>query len=331
MFDEVDKIKLKKLVSINIKIKKIYDFLNGMEERFETESNKFKDNLNLLKKLIIEENKIYDDFKNHSEKIILAYNKISFSSESLFEMNVLTELDDVVNDYSENLVRTRIANHLLNLFLSSDESDMELVNLPFNVNGKAYSQIEICIQSDYVSTVLTILNKYLNNNKYINIRNLLLRIKNNYAFLHEEIETDLLEHNFKINSELNWKAKIYADIAGLDEDAVFQIEEGLGNEVFDKKIDDIITIEKEELEDNEVYFQYTLAQILIRSAMLFLGEENARFLQKNFKLNVYNENCVVEGEKLTDLADRGQARIDEVLKMYDEDNKLPIIYSTRRL
>ena len=331
MFDEVDKIKLKKLVSINIKIKKIYDFLNGMEERFETESNKFKDNLNLLKKLIIEENKIYDDFKNHSEKIILAYNKISFSSESLFEMNVLTELDDVANDYSENLVRTRIANHLLNLFLSSDESDMELVNLPFNVNGKAYSQIEICIQSDYVSTVLTILNKYLNNNKYINIRNLLLRIKNNYAFLHEEIETDLLEHNFKINSELNWKAKIYADIAGLDEDAVFQIEEGLGNEVFDKKIDDIITIEKEELEDNEVYFQYTLAQILIRSAMLFLGEENARFLQKNFKLNVYNENCVVEGEKLTDLADRGQARIDEVLKMYDEDNKLPIIYSTRRL
>ena len=64
--------------------------------------------------------------------------------------------------------------------------------------------------------------------------------------------------------------------------------------------------------------------------MLFLGEENAKNLQDTFKLNVYNENCVVEGEKLTDLAARGQARIDYVLKMYDEDKKLPIVYSTRR-
>ena len=100
--------------------------------------------------------------------------------------------------------------------------------------------------------------------------------------------------------------------------------------MFDEKIDDIITIEEEELNDDEVCFQYTLAQILIRSAMLFLGEENARYLQENFKLNVYNENCVVEGEKLTDMAARGQERIDKLLRMYDEDKKLPIIYSTRR-
>ena len=330
MLGEEDKIKLRKLIDINIKIKEIYDSLREMEVNYKTESNLFKNKLNLLNKLVIVENKIYEEFKNNPEKIIAAYNEISFSSDSLFEMNVLNELDDIANDYSENLVRARIANHLLNLFLSSDESSMELVNMPFDIDGKAYSQIEICIQTDYVSTILTILNKYLDKKEYNNIRDLLLRVKDNYAFLHEEIELDLLEHNFQINPELNWKAKVYADIAGLDEEDVLQIEEGLGNEVFDEKIMDIITIEEEELEDREVCFQYYLAQILVRSSMLFLGEENAHHLQDTFKLNATNENCIVEGEKLTDLAARGQARIDRVLKMYDEDKKLPIIYSARR-
>ena len=330
MLNEEDKIVLRKLIDINIKIKEIYDSLREMEINFKTETKMFKDKLNILKRLVMAENKIYDEFKNHPEKIIEAYNEISFSRESLFEMNVLTELDDIANDYSENLIRTRIANHFLNLFLSSEESSMELSNMPFDIDGKAYSQIEIGIQTDFVSTILTILNKYLNQNKYNNIRDLLFRIKDNYAFLHEEIEYDFLEHNMQINPCLNWKAKIYADIAGLDEIEVSQIEEGLGNEVFDEKIDDIITIEEEELEDNEVLFQYTLAPILVRSAMLFLGEENAKNLQNTFKLNVYNENCIVEGEKLTDLAARGQSRIDQVLGMYDEDKKLPIIYSTRR-
>lgn len=330
MLSEKDKINLRELININIKIKDIYDSIREMEEKFTTESNLFKSKLNILKKLIIAENKIYEGFKNYPEKIIAAYNEISFSRASLFEMNVLNELDDVANDYSENLIRTRIANHFLNLFLSSDESCMSLANIPFDIDGKAYSQIEICIQIDYVNTILTILNTYLNDKKYNNIRNLLFKIKDNYAFLHEEIELDFLEHNFQINPDLNWKAKIYSDIAGLDEWEVDQIEEGLGNEVFDEKIDDIITIEEEELEDREVFFQYTLAQILIRSAMLFLGEENAHYLQNNFKLNVYNEKCVVEGEKLTDLAARGQARINKVLAMYDEDKKLPIIYGARR-
>lgn len=330
MLSEEDKKCLRILIDINIKIKEIYDTLRELEINYATESYIFKNKIKLLNKLIDRENKIYERFRNYPEKIIEAYNEISFSRESLFEMNILTELDDVANDYSENLVRTRIANHLLNLFLISDESKMELNNMPFLIDGKAYSHIEICIQCDYVSTVLTILNKYIDNKKYSNIRDLLFRIKDNYAFLHEEIETDLLEHNMQINPCLNWKAKVYADIAGLDEEDVLQIEEGLGNEVFDEKIEDIITIEEEELTDREVLFQYTLAQILIRSSMLFLGEENARYLQDNFKLNVYNENCVVEGEKLTDMATRGQARIDNVLKMYDEDKKLPIVYSARR-
>ena len=330
MLSEEDKISLRKLIDINIKIKEICDSLREMEINFKTETKLFQNKLNILKRLIITENKIYDRFRNYPEKIIAAYNEISFSRESLFEMNVLTELDDVANDYSENLVRTRIANHLLNLFLSSEESKMELANMPFPIDGKAYSFIEICIQCDFVNTILTILNKYVDEKEYSSIRDLLFKIKDNYAFLHEEIETDLLEHNMQINPCLNWKAKIYADIAGLDEDDVLQIEEGLGNEVFDEKIDDIITIEEEELTDREVLFQYTLAQILVRSAMLFLGEENARYLQDTFKLNVYNENCVVEGEKLTDMAARGQARIDHVLKMYDEDKKLPVVYSARR-
>ncbi len=330
MLNAEDKMELRKLIDINIKIKEIYDSLREMEINYKTESKIFQNKLHILKKLVLAENKIYEMFKNEPEKIIDAYNKISFSSESLFEMNVLTELDDVANDYSENLVRTRIANHLLNLFLNSDESSMELANMPFNIDGKAYSQIEICIQTDYVNTVLTILNYYINDKKYNSIRNLLLRIKDNYAFLHEEIEFDLLEHNMQINPNLNWKTKIYADIAGLDEWEVDQIAEGLGNEVFDDKIMDIITIEEEELGDIEACFQYYLAQVLVRSSMLFLGEENARYLQDNFKLNATNEKCIVEGEKLTDLAARGQARIDKVLGMYNEDKKLPIIYSTRR-
>ena len=331
MLSEEDKINLRKLIDINIKIKEIYDSLRELEINYKKDTNLYNSKLNLLKNLLLMENKIYAMFKSEPSKIIAFYNEISFSRESLLEMNVITELDDVCNDYSENLVRARIANHLINLFLSSEESEMELTNMPFPIDSKAYSHVEMCIQCDYVSTVLTILNQYLNKKEYSSIRNLLLRIKDNYAFLHEEIETDLLEHNMQINPCLNWKAKVYADIAGLDNFEVDQIMAGLGNEVFDNKIDDIITIEKEELEDAEVFFQYTLAQILIRSAMLFLGEENAHYLQDNFKLNVYNENCVVEGEKLTDMACRGQARIDEVLKMYNEDKKLPIVYGARRI
>ena len=195
MLSEEDKIKLRKLIDINIKIKEIYDSLREMEVNYKTESNLFKNKLNLLNKLVIVENKIYEEFKNNPEKIIAAYNEISFSSDSLFEMNVLTELDDIANDYSENLVRTRIANHLLNIFLSSDESSMELTNLPFPIDGKAYSFIEICIQCDFVNTILTILNKYLDEKEYDSIRDLLFRIKDNYAFLHEEIEIDLLKNN----------------------------------------------------------------------------------------------------------------------------------------
>ena len=194
MLNEEDKINVRKLIDINIKIKEIYDSLREMEINFKTETKLFQNKLNLLKRLVMAENKIYERFRNYPEKIIEAYNEISFSDDSLFEMNVLTELDDVANDYNENLVRTRLANHLLNLFLSSDESRMELANMPFPIDGKAYSHIEICIQCDYVSTVLTILNKYIDKKEYSSIRNLLLRIKNNYAFLHEEIETDLLEH-----------------------------------------------------------------------------------------------------------------------------------------
>ena len=47
MLNEEDKIVLRKLIDINIKIKEIYDSLREMEINFKTETKMFKDKLKI--------------------------------------------------------------------------------------------------------------------------------------------------------------------------------------------------------------------------------------------------------------------------------------------
>ena len=206
-----------------------------------------------------------------------------------------------------------------------DVSDENILN---KQSSRNILLINATIIKDFLNTLLTILNFYLNDEKYYIINDLLLNLKYGISFLYEEIEADFLENDFNINNILYWQANALADYYRLDREKLKAIQRGVVINFYEEKIDSIIRISLDSESDKQEIFDYTISEILIRASLLLLGEKTVNYL-KTLELQLTPD--VPHDEKAIENLKHAQDRVNNVLGMYDKDKELLNVISLRMI
>ena len=321
---------IKTLLAVTSSINETYAKLKELEIKGEKESQEYQSLVEGLKSSLALEKSIYDRFPNNLDILGTIERTISDKKESLINFNLQEKIDAIVNNH--NLIKTRIHLNLFNKMLAIKDADFVI-----NVNDKEVLKnqtsrsiliINNTVIKDFVNTILTILNLYLNNPKYHMINDLLLNFKYSLSFLYKDVEDDFLENDFNINNELYWESNAIADYYKLDREKLNSIQRGSAYQVFHTTIDEIIEISLDEKSSRLEIFAYTISEVLVRACLLLLGDNVVAYL-KGKRLRLDPNTDQIENAK--DILKAAQKRVDNVFAMYDKDKELLNVISLRVL
>ncbi len=304
------------LLEISKEIKKLYDAILPFVKKKSILKDEFKELIKKLENAISKETKIYDSILKNPTCI----NGILYAINGLEENDVVN--NDLVSEISlykdsreEDLIKRRITNRLVammfkntDMVLKSDDA-MDISSLKINSH----------ITDDFISTITYILDSYIKDDNYKNIHADLETILFNIIFMHKNVEVSKVYFKFAPSDKLFWDApylRLWCDVSKEDYEELCR---EMGNNIFDEVFYDLISTDDSELEDHDTLVDYTLKEAISRSALLFLSEEEVKEIHDNIKLEVFNEDIVVEGEKYTDIVDRARRRKEKVFDCYKID------------
>ena len=304
------------LLEVSKEIKKLYDAILPFVKKKSILKDEFKELIKRLENAISKETKIYDSILKNPNCI----NGILYAINDLEENDVVN--NDLVSEISlykdsreEDLIKRRITNRLVSMMfkntdmvLKSDDA-MDVSNLKINSH----------ITDDFISTITYILDSYIKDDSYKNIHGDLESILFNIIFMHKNIEVNKVYFKFAPSDKLFWDAPYLRGCYDVSKEDYEELCREMGNNIFDEVFYDLISTDDEELEDHDILVDYTLKEAISRSALLFLSEEEVKEIHDNIKLEVFNEDIVVEGEKYTDIVDRARMRKEKVFDCYKID------------
>ena len=318
------------LLAITSSINETYAKLKELEINGQKESAEYNSTIESLKSSLELEKSIYDRFPNDIDTLNKIEYTISKSESFWINFNLKENLKAIINH--NNLTNLRIQLKLFNKMLTIKNAEFIIDVSDENILNKQSSRnillINATIIKDFLNTLLTILNFYLNDEKYYIINDLLLNLKYGISFLYEEIEADFLENDFNINNILYWQANALADYYRLDREKLKAIQRGVVINFYEEKIDSIIRISLDSESDKQEIFDYTISEILIRASLLLLGEKTVNYL-KTLELQLTPD--VPHDEKAIENLKHAQDRVNNVLGMYDKDKELLNVISLRMI
>ena len=318
------------LLAITSSINETYAKLKELEINGQKESAEYNSTIESLKSSLELEKSIYDRFPNDIDTLNKIEYTISKSESFWINFNLKENLKAIINH--NNLTNLRIQLKLFNKMLAIKNAEFIIDVSDENILNKQSSRnillINATIIKDFLNTLLTILNFYLNDEKYYIINDLLLNLKYGISFLYEEIEVDFLENDFNINNILYWQANALADYYRLDREKLKAIQRGVVINFYEEKIDSIIRISLDSESDKQEIFDYTISEILIRASLLLLGEKTVNYL-KTLELQLTPD--VPHDEKAIENLKHAQDRVNNVLGMYDKDKELLNVISLRMI
>lgn len=247
------------------------------------------------------------------------YSKISFDEAAelvtyLYALeNISEELKAVISPETMEIVKKRVIIKLSNVIDS-----IKRKSFSSSIDQRYYDiyDIECFVKEDLVNTILTILNLYLNDIRFKNIKDFLLVFKHKMGFIYPFIGEDFMDNNFNINPKLYWKSGALAELKG----------EKFAHEKFQNNI--AIDLVSEILYDVKdltdlPYDISILYQILARTFFLFSKDEE-------FKKRIINNWKRI----LDDSMEKGNAKnnllIIKAIDYIEADKELVSIISFQR-
>ncbi len=303
------------LLEVSKEIKKLYDAILPFVKKKSILKEEFKDLVKKLENALNKETKIYDKILENPASI----NGILYTINDLEENDIVN--NDLVSEISlykdsreEDLIKRRITNRLVSMMLKNTNIVIKSDELGVN-NLKMNSHIT----DDFISSLTYILDGYIKDDKYKNIQADLESILFNVIFMHKNIETSKVFMKFAPLDKLYWDAPYLRGCYDVSKEDYDELCREFGNNIFDEVFYDLISTDDEELEDKDTLVDYTLKEAISRSSLLFLSEEEVKEIHDNIKLEIFNEDIVVEGEKYTDIVDRAKKRKEKVFDYYKID------------
>lgn len=206
-------------------IKSVYDKMYNAE--LTNNINELKKRIEHLKIALEVENEIY---KNIEEKKLIEITKIILNDKipSNYEENIYNSVNQdnkgivdrrILNTLGYNpLIKGEILKHIdpiefIAYFAHTLDSITNSKDEKDDLKKGLYTDIEITseFERDYNTVFLNTLNEYINDKKYKNIKNELLKLKYNLIFTNTKNEADLLTSNLIIPEECYLYSRIFAE------------------------------------------------------------------------------------------------------------------------
>lgn len=290
---------LKMLLNITSSIHNNFIKLLDLERTGQKDSEEYK--------LLIYSTYSYKNLENSIIDRLLSSEELSFSDiqKELFnEKEIRTldaELDVAINGNPADLIKRRVYVRL--------KDKVRVKKVERNYFDSKLIKFRTLLEEDFINTVLTILNDTIHNES--NHQNTLLAFKYNLAFLYEFAENDLLEHDFNINPSLYWNAQFYAELKKLSPHNIKFHSFRVVRTIIDTSIEEILNSEID-------YAKVQILQIILRTSLLFAGEDIVKSHKENFEKEIFAKTM------LKSHSDREEIILTAINKYY-EDRELPNI------
>lgn len=293
---------IQKLLEITKTILEDYDRLHHLEVNGRKNTSDYDVALETLKfNLHLEENL----YKKLEENMELVY-KIQVYITPDYVPGLADELEIIKYESRNELVKLRINNRLCNIidnevvsednFLGSyddtydefeDDLDDEIdEDIPKNMDDAVkkmedYRDLDISIEKDFINSILFILNSYINNPRYSEYRDRLLRLKYNISFIYRSPEDYLVENYMDINDKLYIESKLTLDIQQRDSEELFKRIDGFKDDIIFSQNNDLFRLLTEEVEEDDKEFYIIVIKIFLRVCFMFGSVKEIKQFQKS--------------------------------------------------
>ena len=312
---------IRELKSLAKEIWQLNQKLSDLESNglFDTESFL---NLEIEKEeLLKEEDNIYARIRDNYEELLslIEYFQNLVGNES-FE----SEINLITYNNEEDLSNLRIFKRL-GLYITKGNIIVESVD---EIVSKLIYMIRLNnlsadINEDIINTILVILNEYIKDEKYNRIKDMLLTLKYNMEFIYYNISQMLIRNSYEIPSELYWQSIYESEMLKISDSDLDYYYEDKVKDILIRNIDYITDQFFLNLDDDYEFGKCTLAEIFIRSMILFMREENVEILRERFidlsAIRKYISDDV-SGEEL----------VCQALSHYKKDLELPRVIRLER-
>jgi len=279
---------IQKLLEVTKTILEDYDRLHHLEVNGRKNTSEYDVALETLKfNLHLEEN-LYEKLEDN---IDLVY-KIQLYITPDYVPGLADELEIIKYENREDLVKLRINNRLCTIidnemvtednFLGSyddtydefeDEEDLD-DDIPRNMEEATkiledYKKLDISIEKDFINSILFILNTYINNPKYLEYRDRLLRLKYNISYVYRSVEDYLVENYMDINDKLYIESKLTLDLQERDSEELFKRIDGFKDDIIFSQNNDLFRLITEEIDKDDKEFYLIVIKIFLRVCFMF--------------------------------------------------------------
>ena len=291
-----------------------YRDLCTLERDGEKETPKYESLKNALESSLALEKDIYSRFPRDAQTINNIY-KYFIDTKGIVDTKMKSVLEDIIKNDKKSLVARRIHHNLVHEFMAVvDEREISSYLIIEGINNmplKAYMDSYESSCTDYLNTLLVILNEYLCDERFKYIQGELFQVAYNCFFIDSLIESEVKDYNMSINPELYWQSPALKEYYKLDAAASSYLKEVVAHNVLGES--------GEYLFNNYPYnfirapFYYFMAQIVLRTSALFLGD--------TFEDVISGYSFDVSSNAYQIL----QNRLNELKEMIAQDKNLPQI------
>lgn len=320
---------LKKLLKVTKNIKLVYNDLYNLEVNNKKNSDEYRELVKTLKYHIKKEEEYYSLISDKIESMYSYMDCLFPNGCNEFE----EEIEFLKYDKESDILRMRLSNkinELINNYSFEDdfydseeevyENEEELIDYE-----KEYQKgvlIENTIKDDIYSSILVILNKYINNDKYSFVVNKLIEFKYNYSYMHKNAEKSMLDNNFEINNDLYIKSILITEMQGKNINDTYDVLTDYIKDIYEMQLRDLVYLIKDENNIDIKNEQVVLTTMLLRSLCLFMTKREVN----NFKSTINLELLLsmLDNTKVIDI-------IEEMISERDKDMEIPKVLSLRPL
>ena len=312
---------MRKLKSLATEIWQLNQKLLDLESNglFDTES--FLDIEIKKEELLKEEDRIYSSIKNNYDELLslFDYFKNLVGNESLE-----TEINLITYNNEDELTNLRIFKRL-GLYITEGNINIEGLDeiLPKLQYILKLNNFNDDIDEDIINTILVILNKYIKDNKYSRIKEMLLTLKYNIEFIYYNISQILIRNSYEIPDELYWKSIYESEMLKISDSDLDYYYEDKVKDILIRNIDYLTDQFYLNLEDDYEFGKCTLAEIFIRSMILFIKEDTLDTLRERF-----TDMSEISKYLFDDVS--GEELVYNALSHYREDLELPRVIRLER-
>ena len=313
-FTEEDYNLLKELINITSSILETYEDLYDLEMNGRKDTSEYDAIMEALKFYLNQEKDLYKMVKEDENRGLLFLDYLypdgspDFTSSVTLLMNIKN--GDLIKIRMSERLNDIICHNEIEDYINSGSDDEDLNDFYISY------VIDHGIEVDLVNTLLAILKEFINNSKYEIIKDKLLKLKYDLAFIYEFAEEELGCNLFNIRDVLYWSLKLSMEISQIDEIDVTEDVKDYTDSMIDYLFEELEMFTKEDISNVEKLTHMAFLQIYFRTCILFLSPTEVEKLKKTFDLELpllgINDIEIKE-------------MINEIFKTSEKDKELPRI------